>query len=666
MPSRRERANALRAIAIDAIENAQSGHPGAPLGMADMAEALWGGFLRHNPSDPRWPDRDMFILSNGHASMLLYSLLHLTGYDLPMEEIKKFRQWQSMTPGHPERGRTPGVEMSTGPLGQGVASAVGFALAESLLASQFNRPDYDIVNHYTYAFCGDGCLMEGVSHEACALAGTWQLGKLIVFYDANGISIDGNVQGWFDEDVSLRFKSYGWHVIGPIDGHDFDALDSAILAAQRETDKPSLIICATHIGYGSPKADTSSCHGSPLGGEALLVTKNQLGWHHPPFVIPEEIYQSWDGRTKGEKMQREWQDKFDSYAKKYPDLALEFSRRVSGKLPENWDEFTRNLLKMASSSTKPVATRVSSKECLEHLIAELPEMIGGSADLSASVGTITKLSRPLDPCSHTGNYLYFGVREFGMGAIVNGLAMHGGFIPYAGTFLSFSDQAKNALRLAALMQLKTVWIFTHDSIGVGEDGPTHQPIDQISAFRQMPNIRVWRPCDQAETAQGWISALEYAGPTCLVCSRQSLPQFPRTPEQIGEMAKGGYILKDCEGDPQIILIAAGSEIALAMGAAEDLAGKRVKCRVVSMPCAEIFEEQPKSWRDFVLPPDVRSRVALEAGSPDWWWRYVGLDGDVIGMRTFGASAPGKELFKNFGFTVDHVVEVALKIMVKND
>lgn len=666
MPSRRECANAIRALSIDAIEKAKSGHPGAPLGMADMAEALWRHFLKHNPANPRWVDRDRFILSNGHASMLLYALLHLTGYDLPMEEIENFRQWRSRTPGHPERGLTPGVEMTTGPLGQGLASAVGIALAEAMLAARFNRPDFRIVDHYTYVFCGDGCLMEGVSHEACSLAGTWRLGKLIVLYDSNGVSIDGEVNEWFSENVSQRYAAYGWHVEGPIDGHNGNELDAAIARAKENRDSPSLLICKTHIGFGSPKRDTSASHGAPLGEEAAAATKKAIGWSGQPFQIPADILKAWDNREEGARLEAEWDNLFSAYKTKYPELAGEFTRRMEGDLPEDWDRVKSDIMESAAGKTAPKATRESSKDCLEILVPALPELIGGAADLSSSVGAQTAASLPLNPADYSGNYLFYGVREFGMGAIMNGLAMHGGFVPYAGTFLAFSDQAKNALRLSALMGLRVIWVMTHDSIGVGEDGPTHQPVEQIPAMRMTPNLFVWRPCDDDETAAAWISALEREdAPTSLVLSRQKLPQIERTPAQVAEMARGGYVLKDCQGKPDIILLASGSEVHATLEAAASLSARGVKCRVVSMPCAEVFETQSQEWRDSVLPRDVSVRLAIEAASPQWWGRYVGLEGGVIGMEAFGASAPNETLFKKFGFTAGNIEREAEKLLAKH-
>lgn len=666
MPSRRERANALRALAIDAIEQAASGHPGAPLGMADMAESLWLHFLKHNPADPAWPDRDRFVLSNGHASMLLYALLHLSGYDLPMAELRRFRQWQSKTPGHPERNSTPGVEVTTGPLGQGIASAVGMALAEAILAATFNRPNYTIVDHYTYAFCGEGCLMEGVSHEACSLAGTWRLGKLIVLFDANGVSIDGNVEGWFTEDVEGRFRSYGWQVIGPVDGHDFSTVDAALEQAKADSLKPSLIICKTHIGFGSPKRDTSASHGAPLGNEAAQATKEALGWHEEPFTVPAEIYQDWDMRAIGAEEQGRWEEKFAAYAREYPELAGEFARRQKGELPEDWQDLKRELLACAEGKHDRLATRVASRNCLELLVPALPGLIGGSADLSGSVGAQTKASVPFDPETHLGNYLYYGVREFAMGAIMNGLALHGGFIPYAGTFLAFSDQAKNALRLSSLMALRVIWIMTHDSIGVGEDGPTHQPVEQIPALRLIPNMNVWRPCDNVETAQAWISALEAERtPTCLILSRQGLPQYSRPQGMVAEIARGGYVLREPAAEPQLILMACGSEVQLAVNAAIELEKKGIFARVVSMPCCEVFDRQDREWQEKVLPRRIKIRIAIEAASADWWIRYTGLDGAVIGMTAFGASAPGSELFERFGFTVSNVVNTAEKLLADN-
>ncbi|MBQ4567766.1 MAG: transketolase [Desulfovibrio sp.] len=665
MSTRSQCANAIRALAIDAIEQARSGHPGAPLGMADMAEALWRHGFRHNPANPHWANRDRFVLSNGHASMLLYALLHLTGYDLPLEELKKFRQWGAKTAGHPEYGLLPGVEMTTGPLGQGIASAVGMALAERMLAARFNKPGHTVVDHHTYAFCGDGCLMEGVSHEACSLAGTWGLGKLIVLYDSNGISIDGKIEGWFSEDVGARYRAYGWQVIGPVDGHDSAALDVALAEARADTARPSLVICTTHIGFGSPKEDSASSHGSPLGESAAKETRAVLGWQEAPFSIPAEIYAAWDARPAGQAAEEAWNTAFDAYAAAWPELAAEFRRRMAGELPDDWQGIHTAMLEDIISKGENLATRVASQRVLEHLVAKLPEMVGGSADLSGSVGTQVAASSLMDPASYLGNYISYGVREFGMGAIMNGLALHGGFIPYAGTFMSFSDQAKNAIRLAAIMGIRVVWVLTHDSIGVGEDGPTHQPVEQLPALRLTPNLHLWRPCDGAECAAAWTSALtNRTVPTCLSLSRQKLPFFSRTEAQLTDMARGGYVLRDCDGLPEIILLATGSEVALAVAAAEQLEAAGRRARVVSMPCAEIFDAQDADWKERVLPDAVRCRLAIEAASADYWYRYVGLDGAVLGMTRFGESAPGPVVFEKFGFTVEHVLELAQALIKK--
>ena len=664
MSARRELANAIRIIAIDAIEKAKSGHPGAPLGMADMAEALWRGPFRHNPANPHWVNRDRFVLSNGHASMLLYALLHLSGYDLSMEEIRNFRQLGSLTPGHPEVGQTPGVEISTGPLGQGISSAVGMALAERLLATEFNRPGHEIVDHYTYVFCGDGCLMEGVSHEACSLAGTWKLGKLIAFYDANGISIDGSIEGWFNEDVAARYKAYGWQVLGPIDGHDASALDKALADARANNTQPSLIVCHTHIGYASPKADSASCHGAPLGEEGIASTRKALGWAYPPFVVPENIANAWNAREAGKKAEDAWNNTFAAYAKAYPDLATQFKARMAGNLPANWKSIASGMVQQAVAAEESLATRQASKKALENLVGTVSGIIGGSADLTGSVGTLTSQSQPLDASAYTGNYLNYGVREFAMGTIMNGLAVHGGFIPYAGTFMSFSDQAKNALRLAALMKLRTVWVLTHDSIGVGEDGPTHQPVEQVSTLRLLPDCNVWRPCDTVETAVAWQSALETSAPTCLSLSRQKLPFVKRDTDQVANIPRGGYILRDCVGTPDIILLATGSEVTLVLDAATTLSAEGRKVRVVSMPCCEIFDAQDSAWRERVLPANVRCRLAVEAGSSALWWKYVGLDGAVLGLDRFGISAPGDVVARELGFTAERVCAMARALLDK--
>lgn len=663
MLSRRDLANAIRALSIDAIEKAKSGHPGAPMGMADMAEALWRGFLKHNPADPAWPDRDRFVLSNGHASMLLYSLLHLTGYDLSIDDIKNFRQLGSKTPGHPEYKYTPGVETTTGPLGQGLGNAVGMAIAEKALAAEFNRPGLEIVDHYTYAFAGDGCLMEGVSHEVCSLAGTLKLSKLIVFYDDNGISIDGKVEGWFTEDVPARFSAYGWHVVADVDGHDGDAVAEAIKLAQADKDRPSIICCKTHIGFGSPaKVDSASAHGSPLGEAEIAATRKQLGWNHESFVVPEDIYKAWDGREKGAKAQACWDEVYKKYRSKYPELAAEFERRLSGELPANFDDNCINLAQTMSDQGETLATRVASLKVLNEISPCLPEFFGGSADLTGSVGTKFNGLENFSAANLDGRYLCYGVREFGMGAIMNGLALHGGFIPYGGTFLIFSDYAINAIRLAALMKQRVIWVLTHDSIGVGEDGPTHQPIEQVPALRLMPGLKVWRPCDTVETAVAWATALNTNGPSALVLSRQNLPCIARSREVMNDVCRGAYIIKDVSGTPEAIIIATGSEVALALKAAEELEGLNV--RVVSMPCAELFEEQSREYREFVLPSKIRNRVAIEATRSDWWRKYVGLDGLVIGMNSFGESAPGSKLFEHFGFTVEAVKNAVNKIIKK--
>ncbi|MDR2056499.1 MAG: transketolase [Desulfovibrio sp.] len=663
MPTRRQCANAIRVLAIDAIEKAKSGHPGAPLGMADMAEALWRRHFKHNPANPSWPDRDRFVLSNGHASMLHYALLHLTGYDLSIAEIENFRQWQSKTPGHPETGITPGVDMTTGPLGQGIASAVGMALAERMLAARFNTAEHSIVDHYTWVFCGDGCLMEGVSHEACSLAGVWKLGKLIVLYDANGISIDGRIDAWYSEDVRARFTAYGWQVIGPVDGHDAAALDAAIDGAKGETARPSLIICRTHIGFGSPKADSEKCHGSPLGEGAARAARRTLDWHEPPFVIPDDIYRAWDARRTGMAAEERWRTAFAAYRQACPDLADEFGRRMAGDLPADWPAPAQGVLREARTRAEDAATRAASKAVLECLVPRLPELVGGSADLSGSVGTCTTASRHFEPVSGLGNYISYGVREFGMGAIMNGLALHGGFIPYAGTFMAFSDQAKNAVRLAALMGLRLVWVFTHDSIGVGEDGPTHQPVEQLASLRATPGLLLWRPCDITETAVAWQCALESRHmPTCLSLSRQSLPFHTRDDAQVALIARGGYVLRDCEGAPEIILIATGSEVALAEATAERLNTLGHRARLVSMPCTELFDAQDAAYKERVLPNACRARLAVEAAAPDFWRKYAGLDGAVCGMSTFGASAPAASLWGHFGFSVEHLLDMALELL----
>ena len=658
MPTRKELANAVRVLSMDAVEKAQSGHPGAPMGMAEMAEVLWNDFMRHNPANPKWVNRDRFVLSNGHASMLLYSALHLTGYDLSMEDITNFRQLGSKTPGHPEYGITPGVEATTGPLGQGISMAVGMALAEKMLANEFNREGFPVVDHFTYAFLGEGCLMEGVSSEASSLAGTLGLGKLICLFDQNGISIDGKVDAWFTENVPARYRAYGWHVVDAVDGQDSLAVKRAIAKARKVTDKPSLICCRTTIGYASPsKAGSAKSHGSPLGAEDILGARKALGWTSEPFSIPENIAKAWNARRKGKAAEKAWNTLFAAYGEQYPDMAAEFTRRMQGKLPEAWAGKIDAVIKAAQESTESIATRIASKNVLNAIMpATLPGLLGGAADLSPSVNTQWNGAKTVTRDDFSGQYLAYGVREFAMGAIMNGLALHGGFIPYAGTFLVFADYARAAIRLSALMKQRVVWVLTHDSIGVGEDGPTHQPVEQVPSLRLIPGLRVWRPCDSMETAAAWKSALESSdAPTCLALSRQNLKPMKRTTEQVKAVEKGGYTLKDCPGTPEAIIIATGSEVGLAVDAAEVLAQKGRKIRVVSMPCAELFASQSKAYRDSVLPPTVTARVAVEAAAADWWTRYVGLDGAVVGMRSFGESAPGNTLFKHFGFTTENVV-----------
>ncbi|GJL36711.1 transketolase [Enterobacter hormaechei] len=661
--SRKELANAIRALSMDAVQKANSGHPGAPMGMADIAEVLWNDFLKHNPTDPTWYDRDRFILSNGHASMLLYSLLHLSGYDLSLDELKNFRQLHSKTPGHPEIGYTPGVETTTGPLGQGLANAVGLAIAERTLAAQFNRPDHEIVDHYTYVFMGDGCLMEGISHEVSSLAGTLGLGKLIGFYDHNGISIDGETEGWFTDDTAKRFEAYHWHVVHEIDGHDPEAVKKAILEAQSVKDKPSLIICRTVIGFGSPnKAGKEESHGAALGEEEVALTRQKLGWKYPAFEIPKEIYKAWDARESGEKAQQAWKEKFAAYEKAYPDLAAEFKRRLSGELPENWEQTTQAYIEKLQAEPAKIATRKASQNALNTMGPVLPELLGGSADLAPSNLTIWSGSHSLkeDPA---GNYIHYGVREFGMTAIANGIAHHGGFVPYTATFLMFVEYARNAARMAALMKARQIMVYTHDSIGLGEDGPTHQAVEQLASLRLTPNFSTWRPCDQVEAAVGWKLAVErHTGPTALILSRQNLAQMDRTPEQVKAISKGGYILKDADGKPDIILIATGSEVEITVKAGEKLTEEGHKVRVVSLPSTDIFDAQDEQYRASVLPSDVSARVAVEAGIADYWYKYVGLKGAIVGMTGYGESAPADKLFPYFGFTVENVVEKAKRVL----
>ncbi|MDC7866265.1 transketolase [Pantoea ananatis] len=659
MSSRRELANAIRALSMDAVQKAKSGHPGAPMGMADIAEVLWRDFLQHNPTNPAWLDRDRFILSNGHGSMLLYSLLHLTGYDLPIEELKNFRQLHSKTPGHPEIGYTPGVETTTGPLGQGLANAVGLAIAERTLAAQFNRPDHDIVDHFTYVFMGDGCLMEGISHEVCSLAGTLGLGKLIGFYDHNGISIDGETEGWFTDDTHKRFEAYNWHVVGEIDGHDADAVKAAIQEAQSVTDKPSLIICRTVIGFGSPnKAGKEEAHGAALGEVEVALTRKQLGWNYPAFEIPKEIYQQWDAKQAGAEREKAWNNKLAAYKQAYPELAAEYERRMNGGMPANWEAETAKFIAELQANPQKIASRKASQNALEAYGKLLPEFLGGSADLAPSNLTIWSGSKSIkdDPA---GNYIHYGVREFGMTAIGNGIAHHGGFVPYTATFLMFVEYARNAARMAALMKARQIMVYTHDSIGLGEDGPTHQPVEQIASLRVTPNMSVWRPCDQVETAIAWQAAIErHHGPTALILSRQNLAQPERTAEQVANIKRGGYVLKECDGTPDIILIATGSEVEITLGAATKLTTGGHKVRVVSLPSTDLFDAQDAAYRESVLPSAVKARVAVEAGIADYWYKYVGLDGAIVGMTTFGESAPAEKLFAEFGFTVENIVSHA--------
>lgn len=659
MRSRKEIANTLRILAMDAVENAGSGHPGAAMGMADMAEALWRGRLRHNPANPKWIDRDRFVLSNGHASMLLYGLLYLTGYDINLDDLRSFRQLGSRTPGHPEYGVTPGVECTTGPLGQGLAMAVGMALAEEVLAATFNRDGFPIVNHYTYAFVGDGCLMEGLSQEACSLAGTLGLGKLIVFYDNNGISIDGKVSDWMRDNTPERFIASGWHVIGHVDGHDGDMLDAAITLAKSVQDKPSLICCKTIIGYGSPnKSGSETCHGSPLGKTECAATRIVLGWGAEPFDIPKDIKEAWDCRERGASLESEWDDLYKRYAAAYPELAHEFDRRMKGMLSQEWQNAITQAIAIANQSEKQStmqATRISSRDVLDCIAPVLPELFGGSADLTSSVGTWHKNAVHVTPRNFNGCYLSYGIREFLMACMMNGMAVHGGFIPYGGTFLVFSDYARNAIRLSAMMKQKVIFVLTHDSIGLGEDGPTHQPIEHVSSLRLIPDLTVWRPCDAVETAVAWQYAIEHNGPTCMILTRQNLPlQYHPDPQLI---AKGAYILQDCEGEPDAILIATGSEVPLALTAADILAKQSRRIRILSMPSTSVFDAQSDTYKESLLPSKIRTRIAIEAAATDFWWKYVGLDGAVIGMTTFGTSAPAQQLWEHFGFTPEHIAKV---------
>jgi transketolase len=662
--SRKDLSNAIRALAMDAVQKANSGHPGMPMGMAEIAEVLWRHHLRHNPADPSWANRDRFVISNGHGCMLQYALLHLTGYGLPIEEIKRFRQLHSKTPGHPEYGLTPGVETTTGPLGQGLTNAVGMALAEKLLAAAFNRPGFDIVDHHTYVFLGDGCMMEGISHEACSLAGTLGLGKLIALYDDNGISIDsekGRIDHWFSDDTPKRFKAYGWHVVAGVDGHDFDAVDLALRAARKVTDRPSLICCKTVIGMGSPnKANTGAVHGAALGEAEVAATRKNIGWEYSPFEIPQAIYQAWDARPQGARLQEEWNQLFAKYRKQQPELAAEFLRRVGGTLPAEFYERVKALVAKTKEKAENIASRKASQNAIEGLAPVLPELIGGSADLAGSNLTLWSGSKAVTR-TEAGNYVFYGVREFGMSAIMNGLALHGGFIPYGGTFLTFSDYSRNALRMAALMKIRTIFVFTHDSIGLGEDGPTHQSVEQTASLRLIPGLDVWRPCDSKESLIAWSAAIERHGPSCLIFSRQNLPFQTRTAEATRNIARGGYVLSEAAGKPSAVIIATGSEVQLAMGAQKVLAEQGIAVRVVSMPSTSVFDRQDAAYRESVLPKGVR-RIAVEAGVTDIWRKYVGLGGAVLGIDRFGESAPAGELFKYFGFTVDNLVALVKSVL----
>ncbi|MDD9174039.1 transketolase [Aliivibrio finisterrensis] len=656
-------ANAIRALSMDGVQQANSGHPGAPMGMADIAEVLWRSHLNHNPANPEWADRDRFILSNGHGSMLIYSLLHLAGYELPIEELKNFRQLHSKTPGHPEYGYAPGIETTTGPLGQGITNAVGMAMAEKALAAQFNKEGHDIVDHYTYAFMGDGCLMEGISHEACSLAGTLGLGKLVAFWDDNGISIDGEVEGWFSDDTPKRFEAYGWHVIPAVDGHDADAINAAIIAAKADP-RPTLICTKTIIGFGSPnKQGTHDCHGAPLGAEEIKAAKAQLGWEHGAFEIPQEVYAEWDAKEAGAAKEASWNEKFAAYEAAYPELAAEFTRRVNGDLPKEWEEKASAIIADLQANPANIASRKASQNALEAFGAMLPEFMGGSADLAPSNLTMWSGSKSLEATDFSGNYIHYGVREFGMTAIMNGIALHGGFVPYGATFLMFMEYARNAMRMAALMKVQNIQVYTHDSIGLGEDGPTHQPVEQIASLRLTPNMSTWRPCDQVESAVAWKLAIERRdGPSALIFSRQNLAQQDRDAEQVANIAKGGYILKDCEGQPELIFIATGSEVQLAVEAAAQLTAEGKAVRVVSMPATDAFDKQNEAYRESVLPSAVTKRVAIEAGIADFWYKYVGLNGKIIGMTTFGESAPAEQLFEMFGFTTENAVKTAKELL----
>ncbi|PSU09359.1 transketolase [Photobacterium ganghwense] len=660
---RKELANAIRALSMDGVQQANSGHPGAPMGMADIAEVLWRSHMNHNPQNPQWADRDRFVLSNGHGSMLIYSLLHLTGYDLSIDDLKNFRQLHSKTPGHPEYGYAPGIETTTGPLGQGITNAVGMAIAEKALAAQFNKDGHDIVDHFTYVFMGDGCLMEGISHEACSLAGTLGLGKLIAFWDDNGISIDGHVEGWFSDDTPKRFEAYGWHVIPAVDGHDSDAINAAIEAAKADP-RPTLICTKTIIGFGSPnKAGSHDCHGAPLGHDEIAAAREFLCWNHGPFEIPADIYAEWDAKEAGAAKEATWNDKFAAYQAAYPELAAEYKRRVNGELPANWEEATSAIIAELQANPANIASRKASQNALEAFGKLLPEFMGGSADLAPSNLTMWSGSKSLEAGDFSGNYIHYGVREFGMTAIINGIALHGGFVPYGATFLMFMEYARNAMRMAALMKIQNIQVYTHDSIGLGEDGPTHQPVEQMASLRLTPNMSTWRPCDQVESAVAWKLAIERKdAPSALIFSRQNLAQQERSEVQVADIAKGGYILKDCAGKPELILIATGSEVELAVNAAAELTAEGKLVRVVSMPSTDTFDKQDAAYRETVLPSDVTARIAIEAGIADFWYKYVGFDGRIIGMTSFGESAPAGQLFEMFGFTTENVVSTAKELL----
>lgn len=664
MPSRRELANAIRALSMDAVQQANSGHPGAPMGMADIAQVLWSDFLQHNPTNPGWANRDRFVLSNGHGSMLIYSLLHLSGYDLPIEELKNFRQLHSKTPGHPEYGYAPGVETTTGPLGQGITNAVGMAIAEKMLGAQFNQPGHDIIDHFTYCFLGDGCLMEGVSHEACSLAGTLGLGKLVAFWDDNGISIDGEVEGWFTDDTPARFESYGWHVIADVDGHDPEAIKAAIEQAKAETARPTMICCKTVIGFGSPnKSGSHDSHGSPLGLDEVQETRKALSWSHEPFVVPEDIYANWDAKQQGAQREESWNTAFDAYAKSFPELAAELKRRLAGELPADFESKATAFIEETQQKAENIASRKASQNAIEAFACMLPEVVGGSADLAGSNLTLWSGSKGITADDASGNYIFYGVREFGMSAIMNGLVLHGGFRAYGATFLMFMEYARNAVRMSALMGIPNIFVYTHDSIGQGEDGPTHQPVEQVANLRMTPNMETWRPCDGAETAVAWKAAIERTqGPTSLVFSRQGLQAQQRNDAQLANIAKGGYVLFENDSSPEVILIATGSEVNITLEAAKQLADDGTKVRVVSMPSTNVFDKQDAAYQEAVLPKSVTKRIAVEAAHVDFWFKYVGLEGEIIGMSTFGESAPGGALMKHFGFTPDAIVEAAKRLL----